>query len=231
VVREKAIMVKVLEKRQTKIKDWSIDFINYFRETGFLNQYKSISTEYIVRLLMQWNNETFYIFKDLCIISDICEFYEDSFLAEEQNGKIISPSYELNLLALLDPKRIWWSEREVIYEKNNNYIKTLERLSEISRFSFLPENIKVIESHLKDLLYIDFKLNGKQYRIHALSESNNFSVDLKILKAINHIISDTGLSFQSFSINDEYNSTYIISLTEAEKQKIEEERNWQFSLA
>jgi hypothetical protein len=220
-------MQTVLEKRETKIKDWTIDFINYYRDLDFLREFKQISTEYIARLLIQWNNETFYVFKDLCIISDICEFYEDSFLAEEENGKIITPGYELNLLAMLDPKRIWWNEREINYEKNDDYINTLNRLAEISRGTFLPENIKVKEGHIKDLLYIDFKLNGKQYRIHA-QHNNNFSVDLKILNAINHI-NNTGFSFHSFSVYDEYNSVYIICLAENEKEKIARERNWQFS--
>jgi len=173
---------------------------------------------------LQWNNETFFIFKNLCLISDLCERYDDSFFAEEQDGRIITPAYELNLLALLDQKRVWWNEREISFEKNNNYTLTIKRLAEISRGSFLPENVNEKTGHIKDLIYIDFRLNGNQYRVHARSNYNNFSVDLNILKALNHIIADTGFAFESYSVNDEYNSVYIMSLTKAEKQKIENDR-------
>jgi hypothetical protein len=222
-------MQKVLEKRKSKIKDWTMNFINYYRHLGFLSEYSHISTDYFVRLLMQWNNETFNMFKELRLIIDECEFFEDSFLEEEdQNGKLISPAYELNLLAVLDKNRIWWNRREIFYEGNNDYIKTFKRLSEISRGAFLPENVVERESNNSNIMFIDFKLRGRNYRIHAKKNLSSFNFDLSILRPINYLIADSGFYFRGYAPNDEYGSVYITCLTENERQKIEEVREWLF---
>ncbi len=222
-------MQKVLENRKNKIKDWTMNFVNYYRKLGFLSGYSHISSDYFVRLLMQWNNETFNMFKELRLIIDECELFEDSFLEEEdQNGKIITPAYELNLLAVLDKSRIWWNRREIYYEGNNDYVKTFKRLSEISRGAFLPENVVEKESNNSNIIFIDFKLNGRNYRIHAKKNHYSFSFDLSILRPINYLISNTDFTFRGYAPNDEYGSVYITAFSEEERQKIEQERDWFF---
>ncbi len=221
---------------EKQVRDWAIDFISFYRTIGFLSQAEMLSNEGFVQLLMEWDEDLSDVFKGVETVMDECDFFIDVF--EEEDYELLPKTtqlYDLRVLALLDPLRLWWRWRD------NDYAAMIQRWADISRGSFPAKEITETKKDNNQSL-IGFTLHDKKleytvsYKGVETAEEKEVLPEAKQLRdIINPLIIETGSQFESMrvSLTKEYvpfNITeYAVALTEEDKKQIAEKRDWSFT--
>lgn len=242
-----------------ELEKWLIDFTEFYTKLGFLEKYNIEDINSYVDTLIEFDYDNI---NDLEFIIDDCEYISDIFKCDftNTNNSDINryaeidlsdnKMHDLRLLGLLDGNKVWWRWKENDYyfqatEGRKPFTEIIKRLSQISRGSFIIDNIKQIAGKDENNVFISFDYNNQprtlsaKYKIEDVGFGKIILPDLEILKEINSLIRGTGFSFEIYErvcgkdgIPDEYmpfNSTaYILVLNEDEKEIIKSKRGWCF---
>ncbi len=203
---------------ESKFIAWLIDGIKYYRTLGLFNKYIHLSDGELTEQ-----------------IKIIRADFRSQFLTERDFNSVYlefaDPMFD-STMGHLDPYLLrWdtsrtWSETEVdsVGRNNQEYVRVFERWSEISRGSFLPQELKETWETDSESVLIEFTVNGIRHRIEP--EYYEEHIDLEILIEINRLIAETSYRFEVCQVLTD--NTLVILLTLAEKQRIERERCLKF---
>ena len=175
--------------------------IAYFRNLDFFDSYRDKKDDEIYKIINQKYNEEW--------------------------GMELNPEdkfYDLNILRF-DTDRVWWEDTEADVCKDNKvYTKVLYDIQKISRGSFNIVDIEEKWESETGPVNISFKLNEKEYFLNP--QYMDDYIDINIFKQINEYIKDTEFRIEVFEPFDQ--TAFVIALNNEEKQKLINERNWDF---
>lgn len=217
---------------EAKTREKWLKIIQYYRNMSFFQQYSTFSNEELLDVLEvfawmysvgnifpenilkakesqleNWREE----FQDYYELEEIFNKLDDWTVVESDESRVIRISFDY----------IYGGAFDDVDLPNTWHIKMLERLSRISRYMFLPENISINNSGLPQ-----FTLNGEQYQIEFNGKPSLLGVDPWVTaKVINPLLLKTGYQFELW---DGYPDGLLTLLTQEEKIKLQRERNWKF---
>jgi hypothetical protein len=232
-------------------RDWFTEFSHFYRQLGFFQSYDNITTQEFVNSLINLDCNIHPGLKD--IIDDV-DYIDHTFEEEEEltfnASNSLNQCLDLRFLGLLDHSRVWWLWRDyeiplvsygfITTPPLGTYKKIIQRWSDISRGTFLPQDIQEIPGKTKNNSWLDFILHGQSQSILAkyknrLWRGETLAVpNLDVLHQLNILIRETGHSFEYYErfLEKDYvpfNATsYVVVLSAAQKQQIEQERGWSF---
>lgn len=183
-------------------QEWLLHTIRYFRSIGFFETHSHLSDHELAAMLRQWR--------------------------EKQWGKDFDPSSIFSELGLLswDKDRVWWKDTEAdVCSGRTAYKRTITEWSNISRGTFLPENIQETWRSEQGPIEISCIQRGRLVTLHP--EYLEDYIDLGLLVQINALISDTGMQFELYKPFDQ--TGFVLTLTADEKRRLQTERGWHFA--
>lgn len=185
-------------------RNWLLEFVQYYRQLGFLQEYANLSdADLVEELASLWQ-------EDMASALDVSNPYIDLYLLK------------------WDSERVWWHDIESdVCQGNEMYSAAIENWSDISGDIFLPEDISETWESDTGPVWIDFTLNGIHHRIQPCYLDDY--IDLNILNQINQLISETGYRFEACNTGSQ--EAFVALLSSKEKLKLERERGWQFTFS
>ncbi|MGD2183226.1 hypothetical protein [Lusitaniella coriacea] len=228
-----------LKNVQDRVRSWLLLSLEYYQEFGFFPQYSHLSKQGLENRIETIQKEFEQHLKDLrhphtldlFTFEELHMFYYEFVEINEQGEGIlreveyIPPCQDLFLLRW--DKTRTWSEREVhcICPENKEYVKTIARWSEISRGSFLPQDIEEYWQPQSKSYTVEFNFNGSIHKIEVGYCEED--IDIKgLLNYINGLISTTGYEFV---ISEGLpNSRLVLVLTLEEEEKLRADKNLYF---
>lgn len=217
-------------------REWMESSLEYYQKMGFYKNYSAVSPKQLADSVIKWRCK--YLLKntiiELAILGDPRKLSKD--LASQINVSVdstdtrikkyngeFSPSFPTSESHLVryDTKRVWLGQFE--YEamnENNEYVKILNALSNISNGAFAPSEIK--QTGEQGGITINFKLKGAPIIMKA--EGKLDWLDMNILKDINKMIRETGLQFYIYDLRD--GTFLVVCLTAEERKNLSKEKNW-----
>ena len=203
-------------------EDWLIKTTRYYQRLGFFKDYIAFTDEQLTQKIIRLGIEKRYLnFGDE--ESDI-NINDKSFL--EKNNQYIKENLfneEDYYIVDLDKKRVLSAATDILYAEEppdysfSEFVETLQRLIQISRGMFIPENI--ID---RNGVSIQFTLNNTT---HQLSPEGAPDDPLILAGQINSIIEHTGYRFEQWDLRPDI---LLVVLKPEEKIKLEVERDWNF---
>jgi hypothetical protein len=178
---------------------WFEDAVLFFRKIGFFQEYINLADHELIER-----------------IKEARQYGPDNKLPS---------TIDLLLILAEDKKRIWFRDAETYFDQE--YVNLLQEWGNISRGTFLPENIVETRNEDDEKILISFSHNNKPWEIYV----NDYGdwIDTSIFEEINEIIGDSGVQF--FNIPTDSQEVYIVSISAFEKLQLEKYLRLKFEIS
>lgn len=201
-------------------KEWVAQALQFYRPMEFFSDQAGLSDEELAEELIERRQK---IHSDSYV--EIDKESREEAAKEHEEWEIVAPAVFAEMALLGEDKhRIWWEDGEIDFGPGDNvYKKFLEDCSRISRQAFTISDVEE-EWDGEQLEGVTFDWGEDRWRV-CPNEMYGW-IDFDILEQINDIIAETGYRFYMHWTGDQ--TSYIVVLSEEEKQKMEIERGWDF---
>lgn len=178
----------------------------------------------------KWIQENVKFYRSLGFFADIGKLKEkDLYLLLKKYVKPdVVPTREFDGLGIVefDMKRVWRRKPVVIGDDRGFYLRALDEWSIISRGILRPLKTSLEFNHASGRQsLIQFIQDDMLYSMYVDTNLEHW-LDHAIFDQLNEIFSSSGFRFEAGDLPD--GSKVVVVVTQAEKQKLVNEKNWRF---
>ena len=212
--------------------EWLLETTRYFGDLGFFEAYSKLPDEELIEIIIflrRISPERRYYYSSLAPdrLLSLDEFNYQAPIDPSKEHKLFDEEKDYQIVEL-DTKRVICGYTDHLYGddsppyKFEDFVKLLEKLSNISRGNFIPNEI--VESGKEE---ISFKLKYCNFvPVHCSFVPNGPPDDPFILASdINPTLLGTGYQFEHLDCG---NPILLMLLSEDEKHKLIQDKGWKF---